>query len=397
MTARTIRAHLRAMTLIAPELADLAALRHALHAAPELSGAEAGTAAHLRGLLAHCAPDRIVEGLGGHGLAAIWEARAPGPTVMLRAELDALPIAERTGLPHASRRPGVAHLCGHDGHMTILAGVARGLSRKPPARGRAVLLFQPAEETGAGAAAVLADPRFAAIAPDWAFALHNLPGLARGRAALAAGPVCCASRGMRLRLTGRTAHASQPETGVSPAPALAALMVALPALAPPGPPPGPGFRLVTLTHAVLGAPAFGIAPGQAELWATLRSMTDSGMAALVQEAVRLVQDSAARHGLDPEIGWHDVFAHCENDPEAVRIMATAALRAGLTPDPDPLPMRFSEDFGRFGAGARAALLMLGAGEDHPPLHDERYDFPDALIGPGVRLFEGVLEALLGAG
>ncbi|MFP4275583.1 MAG: amidohydrolase [Paracoccaceae bacterium] len=384
------------MTLAASDLEDIVVLRRALHGAPELSGAEADTAAHLRGLLAGCAPDRILSGLGGHGLAAIWEGRAPGPTVMLRAELDALPIVERTGLPHASRRPGVAHLCGHDGHMAILAGVARLLSRRRPAHGRAVLLFQPAEETGAGAAAVLADPRFAEIAPDWAFALHNLPGLARGRAALAPGPVCCASRGMRLRLTGRSAHASQPETGCSPAPALAALMAALPALAPPGPPPGPGFRLVTLTHATLGVPAFGIAPAQAELWATLRTMTDAGMAALVEQATRLAQDSAARHGLALEASWHDLFAHCENDPEAVEIIGAAARRAGLKLGRAPLPMRFSEDFGQFGAGARAALLMLGAGEEHPALHDEHYDFPDALIAPGVRLFAGVLEALLGA-
>ena len=114
--------------------------------------------------------------------------------------------------------------------MTILMGLARLLSRNRPARGRAVLLFQPAEETGAGAAAVIADPQFATVSPDYAFALHNLPGLPLGHVSLIPGPVACASRGMEITLTGRSAHASQPETGTSPMAALARLMPALTAL-----------------------------------------------------------------------------------------------------------------------------------------------------------------------
>ena len=183
---------------------DLIALRHALHRQPELSGHEADTARLIATHLQATNPDRLVTNLGGHGVAALYDSGQPGPTVMLRAELDALPISEASGVPHASERPGFGHLCGHDGHMAILMG--RAGTR--PARGRLVLLFQPAEETGAGARAVLDDPAFAALRPDYAFALHNMPGLPLGAVAVAPGPVSCASVGWRIAVAGREAHAA---------------------------------------------------------------------------------------------------------------------------------------------------------------------------------------------
>lgn len=167
------------------DVADLIVWRRKLHAMPELSGQEIRTAEELRACLATMRPDRIIAGLGGHGVAAVYQGADPGPTVLFRAELDALPITEETGLGHRSTIAGKAHLCGHDGHMATLAALARGLGRQRPRRGRVVLLFQPAEETGAGAAAVLADPCFAAIAPDVSFSYHNMPGLPLGRVALA--------------------------------------------------------------------------------------------------------------------------------------------------------------------------------------------------------------------
>lgn len=206
-----------------PTQADLAAardLRRALHRAPELSGAEAETAARIAVEMTQLGADRLETGIGGHGILAVFDGPAPGPLVVLRAELDALPIEERSGVAHTSKVPGQGHLCGHDGHMAILVCVARVLARTRPERGSVALLFQPAEETGAGARAMLRDDRIACLAPARIFALHNLPGLSLGHAALGDGPVACASCGMRLRLEGRTAHASQPETGLSPRAAL---------------------------------------------------------------------------------------------------------------------------------------------------------------------------------
>ncbi|MDP3379657.1 MAG: M20/M25/M40 family metallo-hydrolase, partial [Brevundimonas sp.] len=188
------------------DIAELTDWRRELHRFPEVSRDEAGTAARVVAALGALGPDQVLTGLGGHGVAAVFTGRDPGPTVLFRAELDALPIEELSDAPHRSTIPGKGHLCGHEGHMTLLMGLGRLLARNRPARGRVVLLFQPAEEDGSGAAAVVADPAFAAIKPDWAFAIHNLPGLPLGHGALSAGVVNCASLGLKTTLTGKTAH-----------------------------------------------------------------------------------------------------------------------------------------------------------------------------------------------
>lgn len=377
------------------DIAELIDWRRDLHRHPEVSGHEAETAARVVAALVPLAPDQLVTGLGGHGVAAVFDSGKPGPTVLFRAELDGLPITEISEIPHRSTRPGTGHLCGHDGHMTLLLGLARRMSRQGPGRGRVVLLFQPAEEDGSGAASVLADPRFAPLTPDWAFAIHNLPGIALGHALVKPGVVNCASQGLKILLGGKTAHASQPETGTSPGLALSALVAAFSRLAPPAP-LGPGYRLVTVTHARLGEPAFGIAPGQAELWITLRTLEDAGMAALRAETIALAEAEARTHGLTVAFETHDDFAASVNHPEATAHI-TAALDALAIPhQPGDLPMRASEDFGRFGQpGTRAAMLFLGAGENHPALHNPDYDFPDALIGPGVAIFHRIARDLLG--
>ncbi|MDZ7710167.1 MAG: amidohydrolase [Roseovarius sp.] len=382
------------MTLTNSDLTALIALRRTLHRHPEVSGEEIGTARRITTALGPLAPDSLLTGLGGHGIAATFAGAKPGPTVLFRCELDALPITETGGAEHRSTVPGTGHLCGHDGHMAILTGLARLLSRTRPARGRAVLLFQPAEETGAGAAMVLADPQFETVSPDYAFALHNLPGLPLGHVSLIPGPVACASRGMEITLTGRSAHASQPETGTSPMAALARLMPALTALSR-GTTASHDFTLATVTHARMGAAAFGIAPGEATLHATLRTLTDDGMAALVAQAETLVTETAAAHGLAAQIAWHDIFAHAENHPEATRLIAGALDALGLPHDGRGLPMRPSEDFGQFSHTARAAMLFLGAGTDHPALHNPDYDFPDDLLPLGVQIFHRIARDLLG--
>ncbi len=382
------------MFLTERALTELIYWRRELHRRPELSGEEVETARKVEDYLVAAGADRIITGLGGHGVAATYDGAEPGPTVMFRAELDGLPIEEIANLPHRSTVPGKGHLCGHDGHMATLAALARGLEQQRPARGRAVLLFQPAEENGSGASAVLADPRFRDIAPDWAFALHNMPGLPLGQVALDFGPVNCASRGMRITLKGKTAHASMPERGVSPMAAVAELMPALTTLGSNGP-LTESYALVTVTHVRMGEPAFGIAPGHAEVWATLRTLTDAGMAGLCAGAERLARDTAGAAGLEIAIGYEDVFLHCENDPEAVAVLRRALEFEEVHHDKGDLPMRASEDFGRFGRDARAAMFFLGAGENHPSLHNPDYDYPDDLIAVGARVFMRTLRELLG--
>ncbi len=375
------------------DISDLIAFRHALHAEPELSGHEHETAARIVAALSDQQPDQILTGLGGTGVAAIWKGAEDGPTLMFRCELDAIAVQETGDRPHRSTRPTVGHLCGHDGHMVTLLALARMLHRTPPRKGRVVLLFQPAEETGAGAAAVIADARFDGIRPDLAFSLHNMPGLPLGEVRLIDGPANCASRGMELTLTGVEAHAAEPGNGVSPGPVLAELIPALTGLAH-GDVTDAGFRLITVTHAQLGEPAFGIAPGRARLLATLRCLTDDGMADLVATVEGLVRASAEGHGVGHEIAYHEAFDHCDNHPEPTAILRRAMDRIGVRHSDDFPPMRASEDFGRFGQIAPAAMLFLGSGPDCPPLHNPAYDFPDSLIPTGAAIFARVVRDLL---
>ena len=374
-------------------LAQLTGLRHSLHQIPEVSGAEEKTAAYITTYLRAYAPDRLLTGLGGHGVAAVYDGAAEGPTVMIRCELDGLPIEELSDQPYRSTHAGRGHLCGHDGHMTMVAALAEDLAAKRPARGRVVLMFQPAEETGKGAPAVVADPAFGEIAPDYAFSLHNLPGLAVGQIALCRGPANCASRGMRIRLSGRTSHAAAPQDGVSPAGAMAQLLPGLVALGG-GTDLGPDYALVTLTHARLGEATFGIAPGEGEVWATLRTVNDTRMARLIEEATALVGKVCAEQGLGHEISFDDVFEACTNNPEAVAVLQKACERVGLGVAMQDRPQRWSEDFGQFGKGAKAAMFWLGSGEDQPQLHNPDYDFPDAAIPVGAGLFRAVVSELL---
>ncbi|MFZ5587399.1 MAG: M20/M25/M40 family metallo-hydrolase [Thermodesulfobacteriota bacterium] len=337
----------------------------------ETSGDEARTAGLMAEFLAGLNPTRLLTGLGGHGVLAEFAGRAPGPCLLWRAELDAVCAAD--GAP--------AHLCGHDGHLAILAGLAAHLARNPPARGKVLLACQPAEETGQGAAAFLADPRLTGLAVDRALALHNLPGLELGRVVCRAGAMNCASVGLAARLTGAASHAAYPEQGRSPAPVLARLLTDLPALA------GwlNGFGLVTIVHARLGRPTFGVNPGQAELMATLRADGDAGLATLAATAAELVATASREAGLEQAIAWQDRFAATVNHPQAAAAVARAAVSAGLPYQAAAAPFRWSEDFGAFCQKWPGALLVLGAGPDCPPLHSADYRFPPALLEPGLRL------------
>lgn len=382
------------MTLTNRDLVELTAWRRKLHQHPEISNEEQKTAREVVDFLADTGPDAVLTGLGGHGVAAIYESGKAGPTLLFRSELDALPIHELSGAPHSSLVPGKSHMCGHDGHTAILAALGRQLGRERPARGRVVLMFQPAEETGNGAAGVVADPRYGEIAPDFAFSLHNLPGVPFGAVRLKAGVVNCASRGMRIVLEGKTAHSSMPETGISPMLAISQLMPALPALGR-GTFDDDDFSMVTVTYATMGEAVFGIAPGQAQVWATLRTRRDDRMANLCGAAEALVTKIAGEHGLSARWDYHEIFVASVNAPDAVEHLRVALDEEGIVHGEEGLPMRASEDFGVFGHSASSAMFFLGAGERYPALHNPDYDFPDDLIPIGSKVFMRTVRNLLG--
>ncbi len=340
--------------------------------------------------------DSVLTDLGGHGVAAVFDSGITGPTVAIRCELDGLPIKELSELPYVSTVPGKGHLCGHDGHMSMVLGVALALQEQRPTRGRAVLIFQPAEETGQGARAFRDDAQFAQLAPDYVFSLHNLPGLELGEVELCQGPTNCASRGMRIALTGKTSHAAAPQDGVSPAGALSVLIPELTRLGTAGA-LNADYALTTITHASLGEQTFGVAPGQAELWVTLRTVSDDRMAKLIADAEALVQQIAKSENLSAAITYEDVFEACTNNSEAVTILAEACADQAVPCKLSDEPQRFSEDFGQFSKGAKSAMFWLGAGRDHPQLHNPDYDFPDALIPIGTGVFLAAIQQVLGCG
>jgi len=213
-----------------PYLNKLQELRKELHQFPEYSGREKKTADRILKYCAAFPPDLVIEKLGGHGLALIYKGEMEGKTILLRAELDALPLDEVIDIPHRSRNKDLAHKCGHDGHMAILCGVAAMLHEHRPKTGRVVLLFEPAEETGKGALAVFKDPKFQGILPDYVFALHNLPGFPAGSVIVRNDTFAFASLGLFTRIKGESSHAAFPEHGISPLPALIELQSALPEL-----------------------------------------------------------------------------------------------------------------------------------------------------------------------
>jgi amidohydrolase len=365
-------------------------LRHALHRLAEPSGDECATADRVASELAGM---DLRRGIGGHGLAAVIDGDSPGPTVMLRADLDALPIPESRDLPHASRDPEWSHRCGHDGHMTMLIGALRQLASEPPAHGRVVGLFQPAEETGEGAMAVIQDPAFGSIAPDVAVAAHNLPGYPLRAVVIRAGTMMCASRGLEVVLRGATSHAAEPERGRSPAPVAAQIVQAWTS-APQLHTAFADSAQVTVTHVAVGEPTFGISPGRGRVLATLRATADRALDELEVRLRQVAAGLADAGGVTAEFSTHESFPATENDPRVVAAVASSAADLGLEVQHLDRPLPWSEDFGHFGQRCPIAMVGLGAGADHPPVHHPGYDFPDGLLGPGATLLERVARRLL---
>jgi amidohydrolase len=276
----------------------------------------------------------------------------------------------------------------------MLLALGRMISRQPVAQGRVILMFQPAEEDGSGAKAVVADPAYQEIKADWAFAIHIEPGRPFGYVSTCPGLVNCASLGLKIKLTGKTAHAADPEDGVSPAQAIADLIPALVALGRGGS-IDEDFRLVTITHVKIGEPTFGVAPGDGEIYATLRTAGDEAMESLETTARTLANTAAEKFGLSVDFEVCDNFAASINDPDAYAVATEAMDAIDVAYGDAGVPMRASEDFGVFGWNAKAAMLCLGPGEDYAALHNPDYDFPDDLIPIGSAIFERIARDLLG--
>ena len=382
---------------------DIARFRRQLHARPELSEREHETAATIAARLAPTHPTAVVDRLGTMrtGLCAVYDSGAPGPAVLIRAELDALPIQESNTFGHCSTVSGVSHKCGHDGHMATLVAVAEGLHAQPIARGKVYLLFQPAEETGTGASAVLADARFQALdAPDYVYAFHNVPKYPLGQVLLRKGLFAQGSVGFIARYRGKTSHSSYPEHGINPSAAVTALVAAVNRFDETLAGSVEAPVLGTVSYAQLGSaekgPNFGTTPGEGVVMGVVRAHRTDDLEKARAELAARAAGFAADGGLEHELSWHEAFAATESDDDCVTTIEAAAAQAELDARYLDDPFRWSEDFGYFTAAFKGAFFGLGSGTDQPQLHDDGYDYPDELIGIGARIYRAIINQHLGA-
>ncbi len=381
-------------SFIDQHISELVSKRRRLHELAEVSNKEKNTAEQVAAWLKETDPEELHTGIGGHGVIAVYGPDDAEGSIMFRAELDALPIADPDDFEHASENPDVGHKCGHDGHMTHLLGLAVWLKENTPKKTRVMLLFQPAEESGEGAERVLEDPVFKKLKPERMVALHNLPGYAKHSVILKKGAFTSASVGMMFHLEGENSHAAHPEDGNSPALALAALINALSAMA------GNSFSehtfaLVTIVHArlSLGDVAFGTTPGKGVVMATLRAAETEVLERMIPMAEKQVKGICSAWDLGLKTEQTEYFQTTVNDDELCDSIEQIAEENGLECIKPLYPFPWSEDFGRFSDVSRVMLFGLGAGKEHPQLHRQAYDYPDELIVSGLKLFIGLVNQI----
>lgn len=338
-------------------------LRHTLHACPEISGQEKQTKETLQNFLkAHTSLELHDCGKGFY--AAHREGTGNG--IAFRADYDALALPEG----------GAAHLCGHDGHASALCGLALMLEGKTAGRD-VFLLFQPAEETGAGA--YPCTELFEKEQITEIYGAHNLPGFAFGQAYTRTGTFACGSEGMTLKFHGKATHAAYPENGLSPAHAVGELLRQVPEFLTPE--HYTGMVLCTVIGVQMGEKAFGAAAADAEVWLTLRAEHEKDLELLRETVWRTAKDLAGADGLGVEMEEQDVFPATENDPGCA-----AKVMERCNGKPLEVPMRWSEDFGHYLKKCKGAFFGIGAGKDHPALHTITYEYPDDLLEKTAKAF-----------
>lgn len=355
-------------------------LRKQLHKNAELSGKEIVTSKIIAKELTRLKPDQLHLNLGGYGILALFEGNKKGKSILFRADMDAVPLTEAEG-EYSSSNPEISHKCGHDGHSTILIGLADKLQSRNYA-GKIYLLFQPAEENGKGAKAILQEELFKNLEINYCLGIHNLPGFEQNAIVTKNKIFASASSGMKLKLLGKSSHASQPEMGNSPILAFTAIIEALHAL----PKLNTKFEeaaMITIVHACLGKEAFGTNPAEAVIMATLRSHHTQNLINLQNRIETLCSNIAQAYNLKCEISWVEEFPAVYNNNELAHLILECASLSSRSFINLVSPFAWSEDFAHFGNKFPAVLMGIGAGLNHPPLHSIEYDFPDAILQPTI--------------
>lgn len=386
----------------ADEIADLlpalTALRHDLHAHPELAFAEHRTA----GIVARALRElglEVQEGIGGTGVVGVLRVGSGARSVGLRADMDALPLAEHSELGYRSTVLGVHHGCGHDGHTSMLLGAARHLARTRRFDGTVVFIFQPAEEGRGGARAMVDDGLFERFPCDAVYALHNWPDLALGSAQTRPGPIMAAADRFDVTLRGRGGHAAQPHRTPDAILAASQLVAQLNTIVSRR--IDPGESAVLSVTRIEGGHSHNVLPAEVQITGTVRSF-DAASQDIIEAALRATaQGVALASGTEAEVTYTRYYPATVNSaPEAARALA-AATEAGLATSIAARPAFTSEDFAFMLRARPGAYLWLGQGRGDAasdrPLHHPAYDFNDDALPLGIRWFAAVVGLELAPG
>ncbi|CUA96743.1 M20 aminoacylase family protein [Pannonibacter indicus] len=380
------------------DLADeIASWRRDFHENPEIMYETVRTAAKVADLLRSFGLDEVVTGIGRTGVVGVIRGKngGAGRVIGLRADMDALPIEEMTGLPYASKTPGKMHACGHDGHTSMLLGAAKYLAETRNFNGTAVVIFQPAEEGGAGAKAMIDDGLMTRWAIDEVYSLHNLPGLPVGEFAIRKGPIMAATDEFRITITGRGGHAAKPHETVDPIITGTQIVSALQTIASRAVNPLDSV-VVSVTIFEAGT-AFNVIPETATLRGTIRSLTDATRDLAERRLNEIVSALCTAYGATAEIefrrGYPVTANHDDQTDFAVSVAEEIAGPERVQRETEP--MMGGEDFSYMLLERPGAYIFAGNG-DSASLHHPRYNFNDGLIPSGSSYFVRLVEKALAA-
>jgi amidohydrolase len=375
--------------------AEIAAWRQELHRNPELNFDVFKTAAFVKQRLEEFGCDEIVTGLGRTGVVGIIKGRlGDGETIGLRADMDALPLNEITGMPYASTTPGKMHACGHDGHTAMLLGAAKYLAETRNFAGSVAVIFQPAEEGGGGGNEMVKDGMMERFAIGRVYGMHNMPGMAVGKFAIRPGAIMAATAEFTITILGRGGHAAMPHGTIDPIVTGSAVVGALQTIVSRTADPIEALVVsVTKFHA---GDAYNIIPEKAEIAGTVRTLKKE-VAAIAERRIRAICDGiAAAHGARIEIDYDSNYPVTVNDPTEAAFAAGVAQAVAGTANVDPAtpPVMGGEDFSYMLEARPGAFIFIGNGAS-ANLHHPGYDFNDEAIPHGVSYWVHLAEQALG--
>ncbi len=379
----------------APVLAlapEMTAWRQRIHAWPELGFEEERTSALVAEVLSGLGLE-VHAGLGGTGLVAVVDSGRPGPSIGLRADMDALPMDEQNDLPYRSQRPGVAHTCGHDGHTSALLGTAKHLVAHPPASGRVVLIFQPAEEGGRGAIRMVEDGLFERWPCDEVYAFHNMPALKPGEASVRAGATLQSLAVFEIRIEGVGGHAAAPHRANDPLQVAARLAVDIGAIV--GRHIDPMEAALINVGSLQAGTTHNIIPSSASLSGTLRSLSKDVHEELLRRLRALCEGHAQLSGCTIALEIPHSCPPCINAPEQAALAAEALsdVLGAQNVKTDLRAYPFSDDFSYMLERWPGAYLFLGM--DSAMCHHPTFRFDDRLLPVAAATFDRIVRRRLG--